>query len=470
MIGRRETYVWVVDDDESIRWVLEQAFAEAGVRTESFVDGLSATTALDRPGQRSPDVVFTDIRMPGSDGLTFLKHLHEKDDSVPVVVMTAHSDLDSAVSAYQAGAFEYLPKPFDIDQAVDLVKLASSAQETQSSFSDPQTGTDMMLGRAPAMQAVFRAIGRLSKGSMTVLVTGASGTGKELVARALHRHSPRAQAPFIAINTAAIPAELMESELFGHEKGAFSGAVSRREGRFEQADGGTLFLDEVGDMSLGLQTRLLRVLAESEFYRVGGQEAIKVDVRVIAATHQDLESKVAAGTFREDLFHRLNVICIDTPSLSERREDIPLLLEHYLDKSAEEMQTEGKTLDTDALNALVNYDWPGNVRELVNVCGRLTALSPGRVVRLKDLPTALGEQSVTQSVPRNWSDLLRLWATHQLQDEAAPPLLTQAYPELEKTLIRVAMEHCAGRRQDAAKILGWGRNTLTRKIRELGLD
>lgn len=470
MIGHRETYVWVVDDDESMRWVLQQAFEEAQIRVESFENAELASEAFTRPGQRTPDVVFTDVLMPGTNGFQFIKQLHDLSPEVPVVVMTAHSDLDSAVTAYQAGAFEYLPKPFDIDHAVELALLASANSKQEPVAQEPSSGSDLMLGRAPAMQAVFRAIGRLSKGSMTVLITGASGTGKELVARALHRHSPRAQQPFVAINTAAIPSELMESELFGHEKGAFSGAQAQRQGRFEQADGGTLFLDEVGDMSLALQTRLLRVLAESEFYRVGGQAPIRADVRVIAATHQDLEAKVQKGTFREDLYHRLNVIRIDTPSLSERTEDIPLLLEHYLEASANDLEIEAKILDDSALQALMAYSWPGNVRELVNVCRRLTALTPGRQIRRQDLPNALSGFAAAAATLQHWTQNLENWAESQIKDPEGKPLLQNALPDLERTLIKVAMKHCAGRRQDAAKLLGWGRNTLTRKIKELDLD
>lgn len=465
MIAVPEIHVWVVDDDESMRWVMQQAFKDAGMRVDVFGSADLAEEALAQP----PDVIFTDVLMPGTDGLSFVTRLHKRFPEIPVVVMTAHSDLDSAVSAYQAGAFEYLPKPFDIDQAVELAQLARANSRETDKVTENIVATDHMLGRAPAMQAVFRAIGRLSKGSMTVLVTGASGTGKELVARALHRHSPRAQNPFVAINTAAIPSELMESELFGHEKGSFSGAQSRRQGRFEQADGGTLFLDEVGDMSLALQTRLLRVLAESEFYRVGGQHAVTVDVRVIAATHQDLEEKVEQGTFREDLYHRLNVIRIDTPALSERKEDIPLLLEHYLEIAASDLQTEAKVFSEPAKDILMHHAWPGNVRELVNLCRRLTAMTPGRQIRQEDLPTELNRDSKPSDQLGDWTKGLAVWAQAQLQRAKQEPLLAQALPDLERVLIQVAMNHSAGRRQDAAKLLGWGRNTLTRKIKELGL-
>lgn len=468
MITSQQTHVWVVDDDESMRWVLQQAFKDAGIRVDVFPSADLADEALKKT--KPPDVVFTDILMPGTDGLSFITKLHARFPDIPVVVMTAHSDLDSAVSAYQAGAFEYLPKPFDIDQAVELAQLASANSRETPTVSETSVGSDHMLGRAPAMQAVFRAIGRLSKGSMTVLITGASGTGKELVARALHRHSPRAQNPFVAINTAAIPSELMESELFGHEKGSFSGAQARRQGRFEQADGGTLFLDEVGDMSLGLQTRLLRVLAESEFYRVGGQHPVKADVRVIAATHQDLEEKVKLGTFREDLYHRLNVIGIDTPALSQRREDIPLLLEYYLEIAAGDLEIESKVLSEPAKRALMNHSWPGNVRELVNVCRRMTAMTPGRQIRLEDLPTEFTGANKTPNDKSEWTQGLAVWARAQLQQAKREPLLSYALPELERVLIQVAMQHSAGRRQDAAKLLGWGRNTLTRKIKELGLE
>jgi two-component system nitrogen regulation response regulator GlnG len=387
-----------------------------------------------------------------------------------VIVMTAHSDLDSAVAAYQGGAFEYLPKPFDIDQAVDLVRRAASQTVRAASTSMESRRIPEMLGHAPAMQEVFRAIGRLSRSSMTVLITGESGTGKELVARALHRHSPRASKPFIALNTSAFTADLLESELFGHEKGAFTGATELRRGRFEQADGGTLFLDEIGDMSPQLQTRLLRVLAEGEFYRVGGQLPVKVDVRVIAATHQDLEARVQEGLFREDLLHRLNVIRIEVPPLRQRREDITELLQHYLDVAAIELGVAPKVLAEDAAQALAAFAWPGNVRQLVNACRRLTVLAAGREITRSDIPADLGGGGEAGGIAGSgWSQELANWAQSRLLSGGAP-LLDDAMPEFERTLIREALKATQGGRQEAAKLLGWGRNTLTRKLKELGME
>lgn len=453
--------VWIVDDDEGIRWVLERAMEQAGLACRGFDSALPALEAL--AGGR-PGVLITDIRMPGPDGLDLLARLQAEWPKLPVIVITAHSDLDSAVAAYQGGAFEYLPKPFDIDQAVELVRRAAADHGAGDAASQPPA-LPSLVGKAPAMQDVFRAIGRLSGSSMTVLITGESGTGKELVARALHQHSPRTARAFIALNTAAIPGELLETELFGHEKGAFTGAEGRRTGRFEQADGGTLFLDEIGDMSAALQTRLLRVLAEGEFYRVGGQVPVRVDVRVIAATNQDLARGVEEGRFREDLFHRLNVMRIRIPPLRERREDIPLLLDHYLRQAADELAVSPKTLGPDVLERLVAFDWPGNVRQLVNTCRRLTVVAPGREIRPSDLPAEFGGVS---EAPRGqeWTDHLANWAEHRL-DAGETPLLDAALAEFERTLIRVAMRRSGGRRQDAARLLGWGRNTLARKIREL---
>jgi two-component system nitrogen regulation response regulator GlnG len=382
--------------------------------------------------------------------------------------MTAHSDLESAVAAYQGGAFEYLPKPFDIDQAVELVRRAADQLHRSAASTVESRRIPEMLGHAPAMQEVFRAIGRLSRSSMTVLITGESGTGKELVARALHRHSPRAAKPIIALNTSAFTADLLESELFGHEKGAFTGATELRRGRFEQADGGTLFLDEIGDMSPQLQTRLLRVLAEGEFYRVGGQLPVKVDVRVIAATHQDLEARVKQGLFREDLLHRLNVIRIGVPPLRNRREDIPELLQHYLDVAAMELGVAPKILAEDAAATLAAFDWPGNVRQVVNACRRLTVLAAGREIALTDIPADLGGGSAAAS-SLDWSRALANWAGARLA-AGGPPLLEEAVPEFERTLIREALKAAKGGRQDAAKLLGWGRNTLTRKLKELGME
>jgi two-component system nitrogen regulation response regulator GlnG len=458
--------VWLVDDDASIRWVLEKALRQAGMQPRAFEQADSALAALERD---EPDVLITDVRMPGTSGLKLLESVSERHPQLPVIMMTAHSDLDSAVAAYQGGAFEYLPKPFDIDQAVDLVRRAAAQASLRGPVGEPAGHIPEILGQAPAMQEVFRAIGRLSRSSMTVLITGESGTGKELVARALHRHSPRAAKPFIALNTSAFTAELLESELFGHEKGSFTGADALRRGRFEQADGGTLFLDEIGDMSGALQTRLLRVLAEGEFYRVGGNTPIRVDVRVIAATHQDLEARVEKGLFREDLLHRLNVIRIEIPPLRARREDIPELLQHYLAVAASELRVEPKKLADDAAARLTGFDWPGNVRQLVNATRRLTVTAPGRQIRLEDIPPDLGGSGAGDPATTEWLRELESWARARL---VAPgkPLLEAAVPDFERTLIRVALAKSGGRRQDAARLLGWGRNTLTRKLRELGMD
>lgn len=466
-MSARPLRVWLVDDDASIRWVLERALKGGGMLPRSFE---AAEAVLDALRGDAPDVLVTDIRMPGLSGLELVRKIHAGRPQLPIIVMTAHADLDHAVSAYESGAFEYLPKPFDIDQVVDLVKRA--AQSAQGGGKDRGDATRMpeLLGKAPAMQQVFRAIGRLSRSAVTVLITGESGTGKELVARALHEHSPRASKPFIALNTSAIPSELLESELFGHEKGAFTGADTLRRGRFEQADGGTLFLDEIGDMSTPLQTRLLRVLAEGEFYRVGGQTPIRIDVRVIAATHQNLEDRVARGLFREDLFHRLNVIRMELPPLRARREDVADLLDHYLRLAATELGVERKVLATDARSALEAYGWPGNVRELVNLCRRLTVLAPGSEIHVEDLPTEVAGASLAQSGSDTWSILLGRWAQIESRRSDAPPLLDTSLPEFERTLIRVALAHTHGHRQDAAKLLGWGRNTLTRKLKELGME
>jgi two-component system nitrogen regulation response regulator GlnG len=458
--------VWVVDDDASIRWVLERALRQAGVETKSFDNADAVLSAL---RQGVPDVLVTDIRMPGRSGLEMLEEIRAKRPRLPVIVMTAHSDLESAVAAYQGGAFEYLPKPFDIDQAVELVRRAALQGQRSETTATESRRIPEMLGHAPSMQDMFRAIGRLSRSSMTVLITGESGTGKELVARALHRHSPRAAKPFIALNTSAFTADLLESELFGHEKGAFTGAAELRRGRFEQADGGTLFLDEIGDMSPALQTRLLRVLAEGEFYRVGGQLPVKVDVRVIAATHQDLEARVKDGLFREDLLHRLNVIRIEVPPLRNRREDIPELLRHYLDVAAIELGVAPKVLAPEAEAALVSFQWPGNVRQLVNACRRLTVLAAGREIARGDIPTDLGGATSAGPGGPDWAQALASWAQARFATGGAP-LLDDAMPEFERTVIREALKATHGGRQEAAKLLGWGRNTLTRKLKELGIE
>ena len=463
----RPLTVWIVDDDQSVRWVLEKALKQAEMETRSFE---RAEHLLDAIGDGDPDVLITDVRMPGMSGLALLERLRNSRPDLPIIVITAHSDLENAVAAYKGGAFEYLPKPFDIDEAVDLVRKAARRNGAGAAEIDQPAGAmASMIGQAPAMQEVFRSIGRLAESSMTVLITGESGTGKELVARALHEHSPRAHKPFVALNTSAIAAELLESELFGHEKGAFTGADARRVGRFEQANGGTLFLDEIGDMSPALQTRLLRVLAESEFYRVGGQTAISVDVRVIAATNQDLARAVKESRFREDLYHRLNVIRINTPPLRQRREDIPLLLKHYLAEAGEELGAPAKSIDADALETLQAFSWPGNVRQLVNATRRLTVTAPGNVITAEDIPGELGGTETATHAAKEWTRVLATWAERQLH-QGEEPLLDKALPEFEKTLIELALARTNGHRQDAAKLLGWGRNTLTRKMKALHLD
>ncbi len=464
----RAENVWIVDDDRSIRWVLEKALQQEGMEPVSFD---SADAALSRLQRQAPDVLISDIRMPGTSGLDLLASIRERHPKLPVIIMTAHSDLDSAVASYQGGAFEYLPKPFDVDEAVALVRRALAhtyEQESQEEELD-QTRTPEIIGEAPAMQEVFRAIGRLSHSNITVLINGESGTGKELVAHALHRHSPRARNPFIALNMAAIPKDLMESELFGHEKGAFTGASVQRRGRFEQADGGTLFLDEIGDMPAETQTRLLRVLADGEFYRVGGHTPIKVDVRIIAATHQNLEGLVQAGKFREDLFHRLNVIRIHIPKLAERREDIPALAQHFLAKAAQELAVEPKVLKQQTQDYLRNLPWPGNVRQLENTCRWITVMASSREVLIEDLPPEMLTQHQDSAPDGHWEHGLRTWADQELA-RGVTNLLDIAVPAFERIMIETALKHTAGRRRDAAQLLGWGRNTLTRKIKELGMN
>ncbi|CAM3432788.1 nitrogen regulation protein NR(I) [Parendozoicomonas haliclonae] len=465
-------HVWIIDDDRSIRWVLERALSQAGIKVSSFE---SADTALNKIASQRPDAIISDVRMPGTDGLAMLKTLQTDYPELPVIIMTAHSDLDSAVASYQGGAFEYLPKPFDLDEAVNLVKRALShaqelAQEKQAQQLEQHAEpTPEIIGEAPAMQEVFRAIGRLSQSNITVLINGESGTGKELVAHALHRHSPRAAAPFIPLNMAAIPKDLIESELFGHEKGAFTGANATRRGRFEQADGGTLFLDEIGDMPADTQTRLLRVLADGEFYRVGGHTPVSVNVRIIAATHQDLENLVLEGKFREDLFHRLNVIRVHLPRLADRREDIPLLARHFLDRAAKELDVEPKILHADTVEFMSCLDWPGNVRQLENTCRWLTVMASGREVLVADMPPELMQQQAIPTAGDNWEQALRNWADQQLT-RGETELLNHAVPAFERIMIETALKHTFGRRRDAAALLGWGRNTLTRKIKELGMN
>ncbi|BDZ72951.1 MULTISPECIES: nitrogen regulation protein NR(I) [Methylophaga] len=460
---------WIVDDDRSIRWVLQKALEVVDITVRAFETGDIALNELKQGREQRPDVLISDIRMPGIDGLELLSEIKERYPELPVIIMTAYSDLDSAVSVYEGGAFEYLPKPFDVDEAVELVQRAISHSREQNSepAENVNIGTDIV-GEAPAMQEVFRAIGRLARSNITVMVNGESGTGKELVAQALHRHSPRKHGPFIALNMAAIPKELLESELFGHEKGAFTGAHVQRKGRFEQANGGTLFLDEIGDMPIELQTRLLRVLSDGEFFRVGGHSAVKVDVRIIAATHQNLEKLVERGDFREDLFHRLNVIRIHIPSLRERREDIPALVAYFLNKAAKELNMSTKSVATDVEMYLSQLPWPGNVRQLENTCRWLTVMSPGQVVQMDDLPVELSTETIDANNGRqggDWQQLFRQWAANKALtgQEGA---LADVVPLIEHLLMEVALEKTAGKRQEAAKLLGWGRNTLTRKLKE----
>lgn len=458
--------VWVIDDDRSIRWVFEKALTRAQLPYKTFASAEAAREAL---AYETPSVVVSDIRMSGESGLELLRDLKQRCPQLPIIIMTAHSDLESAVAAFQGGAYEYLPKPFDVDAAIALIQRARAEQAQSASPAEAASAVPEILGQAPAMQEVFRAIGRLSQSHVTVLITGESGTGKELVAAALHRHSPRADKPFIAINTAAIPRDLLESELFGHERGAFTGAQALRRGRFEQADGGTLFLDEIGDMPAELQTRLLRVLSDGQFYRVGGHAPVQVNVRVIAATHQDLEARVKQGLFREDLFYRLNVIRLTLPALRQRREDIPLLTRHFLQKSARELGVEPKKIADAALNYLLTLSWSGNVRELENLCRWLTVMAPGNTIQLADLPEALRQQPAVAGAAGDWAEALAQTVDAALArgEQGLMESLGQAF---EKTLILRALAHTGGRRIEAAHLLGLGRNTITRKIQELGID
>ncbi|UXH77240.1 nitrogen regulation protein NR(I) [Roseateles amylovorans] len=487
--------IWIVDDDHSIRFVLEKALTREGLPVRSFSQTREVLAALE---EDTPQVLVSDIRMPGGSGLELLNTIKKQLPGLPVIIMTAYSDLDSAVSAFQGGAFEYLPKPFDLPRAVELIRRAQEESERESVMEEAQVQMPEMLGQAPAMQDVFRAIGRLSQSHVTVLITGESGSGKELVARALHKHSPRAEGPFVAINTAAIPKDLLESELFGHERGAFTGAQATRRGRFEQAEGGTLFLDEIGDMPLDLQTRLLRVLSDGQFYRVGGHSPQRANVRVVAATHQNLETLVKDGRFREDLFHRLNVIRLRLPPLRERREDVPLLARYFLQRSAGELGVETKRLSEAALQRLVNFDFPGNVRQLENICHWLSVMAPSLVVEAKDLPQELlaspGQlSSVTTDVTPVGTGLLSTpvslppgavtlppspdaWVAEMARE--ARRLLAAGEPDVwdvltrrfEASLILTALDLTRGRRIEAAQKLGIGRNTITRKIQELNLD
>ncbi len=463
--------VWIIDDDRSIRWVLEKALQSAGIATNSFETG---DKVLARIEHERPQAIISDVRMPGTNGLSVLKQVQAIYPNLPVIIMTAHSDLESAVSAYQGGAFEYLPKPFDVDEAVAVTQRALAhaqeleAQEPVTVIEEDDEDTDI-IGEAPAMQEVFRAIGRLSQSNITVLINGESGTGKELVARALHRHSPRRDKPFIALNMAAIPRDLIESELFGHEKGAFTGAGGQRQGRFQQADSGTLFLDEIGDMPAETQTRLLRVLADGEFYRVGGHTPVRVDVRIIAATHQNLEELVEQNRFREDLFHRLNVIRVHLPKLAHRREDIPKLAQHFLNLAATELNVETKLLTPETEAYLADLTWPGNVRQLENTCRWITVMAAGREVHVTDLPPELVEHKSTEAPSGDWEKALRHWADQSLAC-GQTDILSDAVPTFERALIETALKHTAGRKRDAANLLGWGRNTLTRKLKELGMN
>ncbi|OCG28732.1 nitrogen regulation protein NR(I) [Gilliamella sp. HK2] len=477
--------VWIVDDDSSIRWVLEKALTNAHFNCVSFASGQEVIEALDTHEQK-PAVLISDIKMPGLDGLTLLHHVKEQMPNLPVIIMTAHSDLDAAVNAYQKGAYDYIPKPFDVDEAIQLVERAIlQTQSNKNSNNTPAKASAGIIGEAPSMQEVFRIIGRLSKSSISVLINGESGTGKELVAKALHTHSPRSQSPFIALNMAAIPKDLIEAELFGHEKGAFTGATQIRHGRFEQANGGTLFLDEIGDMPLDVQTRLLRVLADGQFYRIGGYSPVKVDVRIIAATHQNLEARVREGKFRDDLFHRLNVIRILLPPLRDRAQDIPKLADHFLHITAKELGVESKVFSPEALAVLCRFNWPGNVRQLENACRWVTVMSSNQEVLVQDLPPELLPLSATKTIITNetmalsendssqqeadWKVLLAQWAKQALI-EGKNGILTEAINDVEYILLKSALNFTRGHKQDAAYLLGWGRNTLTRKLKDLSRD
>jgi|TARA_B110000003_G_scaffold9926_1_gene10201 two-component system nitrogen regulation response regulator GlnG len=454
--------IWVVDDDESIRWVLEKGLGESGMDVQTFD---SANKVIKKLETENPQLILTDIRMPGPSGIDLLDKVKELRPDIPVIIMTAHSDLESAVESYEHGAWEYLPKPFDIEEAISMVQRATATDEFIKE--DIEETQAEVIGEAPAMQEVFRAIGKLSNSNSTVLLIGESGTGKELVAKALFQHSPRKERPFIALNMGDIPKELLEAELFGHEKGAFTGADEKRIGRFEQADGGTLFLDEIGDMQLETQTRLLRVLSNGEFYRVGGREPIKVDVRIITATHQNIEDLVKAGTFREDLFHRLNVIKLSLPKLSERKEDIPALVKHFFQKSSDELQEEKKYLSAEVEEYFMTLSWQGNVRQLENTCRWLTVMSPSREIKLEDLPDDLKVENVENL--NDWTKVLQSWSESYLA-KGNDNLLEEAIPDFERTIIKVALNKTMGRKKEAAELLGWGRNTLTRKIKELGIE
>ena len=458
--------VWIIDDDRSIRWVLEKSLAREEIDFQSFATADDALRVLETG---VPQVVVSDIRMPGHSGLDFLQQLHDRHPDIPVIIMTAYSDLESAVSAFQSGAFEYLPKPFDISHAIELIRRALEQSQRKSAGTEEVAVAAEILGQAPAMQEVFRAIGRLSQSNATVLINGESGTGKELVARALHRHSLRADKPFIAINTAAIPKDLLESELFGHERGAFTGAAATRRGRFEQAEGGTLFLDEIGDMPPDLQTRLLRVLSDGNYYRVVGHQPIKANVRIITATHQNLDERVKQGLFREDLFHRLNVIRLRLPPLRERREDIPLLAKYFLQKSARELDVEQKQLSEETLKFMAAQEFPGNVRQLENLCHWITVMTPSRIVEVPDLPPEWRGETATLPPAGDWRSALAQQVALALQRGDAG-IMENFTADFERTLISQALQHTGGRRIEAATQLGIGRNTLTRKIQELGLD
>jgi len=460
--------IWIVDDDRSIRWVLEKSLTKAGFENESFESG---DGLLEKLKTSQPDAIISDIRMPGVDGLEVLNRVQEAFPQIPVIIMTAHSDLSSAVKSYKKGAFEYLPKPFDVEDAVAVAERALKNSNNSKSTTNDVTKVEAkeIIGEAPSMQEVFRAIGRLAQSNITVLIKGESGTGKELVAQALHKHSPRAEQPYIPLNVAAIPKDLIESELFGHEKGAFTGATQMRVGRFEQADGGTLFLDEIGDMPMETQTRLLRVLSDGEFYRVGGLTPIKADVRVIAATHQNLEERVKEHLFREDLYHRLNVIPIHLPKLADRREDIPALMEHFLDRAAKQMGVEKKELRPETSQYLTILPWPGNVRQLENFCSWITVMASGREIFINDLPEEFHIPAGEENVTGNWSQSLKNWADQELS-LGHSGILQQATPIFERCMIEIALKHSGGRKRDASELLGWGRNTLTRKIKELGLE